>query len=388
MLYKSDCYNKLPGTIRAKTPAESLSFVSPLFPKLGITRVSNITGLDNIGIDVSICVRPNAKFLTISQGKGCNKALADLSAIMEGVELFHAENPPPYAFRLSYYDAVKNFKNVINPLIFSKGDFNCQNIEIKSQGWVEAKELISNSEVYIPHSLTVFDMTISSSANAYYNISTNGLAAGNTISESLCHSLYEVVERNALYKWQNLESYEKKKCLVNLETIDDESANILINKILKAGYKLKIWHITDKTNISSFHCALYDLDLLGTKKIFTGTGSHFKKSIAICRAISESAQSRLTYITGSRDDIFSDYYNVSHDSCYYKVEPELVGLSYTNCIETSSEMSFSSDVKKILNCIKTIGITEVYFVERTRDDIGLPVTQIIIPGFNFNKSRM
>jgi YcaO-like protein with predicted kinase domain len=58
------------GTHRLVPPAETLARLRPLLPKLGITRVANVTGLDTIGIPVAMAVRPNSRSLSVSQGKG------------------------------------------------------------------------------------------------------------------------------------------------------------------------------------------------------------------------------------------------------------------------------------------------------------------------------
>jgi ribosomal protein S12 methylthiotransferase accessory factor YcaO len=44
--------------------------------------------------------------------------------------------------------------------------------------------------------------------------------------------------------------------------------------------------------------------------IFTGTGTHLAKSVALSRALTEAAQARLTSISGNRDDILPKYYQL------------------------------------------------------------------------------
>jgi ribosomal protein S12 methylthiotransferase accessory factor len=58
------------GTHRVATPDETLARVRPLAARMGITRLGNITGLDQIGIPVAIAVRPNSRSVSVSQGKG------------------------------------------------------------------------------------------------------------------------------------------------------------------------------------------------------------------------------------------------------------------------------------------------------------------------------
>src|SRR5690606_41920016 len=70
---------------------EMLVRLSPLMKEAGITRVANITGLDNIGIPVALAVRPLSRSLSVSQGKGVTLHAAKVSAVMESLEQYFAE---------------------------------------------------------------------------------------------------------------------------------------------------------------------------------------------------------------------------------------------------------------------------------------------------------
>ena len=54
------------------------------------TRAS-ITGLDWIGIPVYQAVRPNSRTVPSSLSKGLTRAQAQVSALMESLDVFHAE---------------------------------------------------------------------------------------------------------------------------------------------------------------------------------------------------------------------------------------------------------------------------------------------------------
>ena len=51
-----------------------------MMPRFGITRLANITGLDDIGLPVCMAVRPLSKGLSVSQGKGTDDVSAAVSA--------------------------------------------------------------------------------------------------------------------------------------------------------------------------------------------------------------------------------------------------------------------------------------------------------------------
>ena len=79
------------GTHRSLEPEETLERVRPLMGPLEITRLSNVTGLDLVGIPVAIACRPNARSNAVSQGKGLDLAAAKASALMEAIETACAE---------------------------------------------------------------------------------------------------------------------------------------------------------------------------------------------------------------------------------------------------------------------------------------------------------
>src|SRR5688572_1920519 len=78
---------------RARPPAETCRQVAPFLSQLGITRVAKQTGLDRIGIPVFSALRPNARTLSSSQGKGISEDAARASATMEAIEFAYAEKP-------------------------------------------------------------------------------------------------------------------------------------------------------------------------------------------------------------------------------------------------------------------------------------------------------
>ncbi len=76
------------GAPRRCPPRKTLARLTPFFSAMGITRVANVTGLDNIGIPVVMVCRPNSRGLAVSQGKGLDLDSAKVSGLMEAAELF------------------------------------------------------------------------------------------------------------------------------------------------------------------------------------------------------------------------------------------------------------------------------------------------------------
>lgn len=60
----------LAGTHRDREPRCTVAHVAKFYERIGITRVANITGLDLLEIPVVSVIRPNARSISVSQGKG------------------------------------------------------------------------------------------------------------------------------------------------------------------------------------------------------------------------------------------------------------------------------------------------------------------------------
>lgn len=382
-------YFDLGGTLREKQAADTLSWIKPMLPLFGITRVAHITGLDNIGIDVTTCMRPNAKHLSVAQGKGLTRELAEISAIMESIESFHAENPPPVAFSASY----REMKNQLNsacvvPSYFSQGFFNKKNIEDYVFNWTKGIEITSQKPIYVPHILTCIDSTIDRPEYAFMNISSNGLAAGNTKEEALCHGLYEVIERDALFHWQQISHEQRKLTALDISSINHDINAPLLVKIKKTNINVKLWHITSPVGVPTFHCAIVEKNIFRRLNVFTGTGTHLSKDIALSRAITEAAQGRLTCISGNRDDIFIDFYQEHEEKSFQNNAIEEGYLNYNKIPQLDFENSFSSNIKQIVTLLQMQGFNEIMYVEHTKPAFGVPVVQVFVPKLMFNGTRM
>jgi ribosomal protein S12 methylthiotransferase accessory factor len=69
---------------RVRPPEQTWNAIKPRLREFGITRVGEVTGLDRIGLPVWIAIRPNARTLSVSQGKGLDDTAARVSAAMGG----------------------------------------------------------------------------------------------------------------------------------------------------------------------------------------------------------------------------------------------------------------------------------------------------------------
>jgi ribosomal protein S12 methylthiotransferase accessory factor len=152
-----------------------------------------VTGLDvDLGVPTFCAIRPTGQVLQTSNGKGLTRLSAKVSALMEAIELDHAENPDPGRLRRTSLNGLARSGlkalGLAQPGASGETFFSPDYIV----DWVEGEELLSGEKVWLPASSAYF---IEPAAG---RTSTNGLASGNHLVEATLHALYELIERDAI----------------------------------------------------------------------------------------------------------------------------------------------------------------------------------------------
>src|SRR4029450_4191609 len=115
-----------------------------------------------------------------------------------------------------------------------------------------------------------------------------------------------------------------------------------------------------------------------------GYGCAPSRQIALLRALTEAAQTRLTVISGLRDDFYGDRYEQLQDL-------EVVGairdrITASKATRRFSDVpnwdadTFEDDVEWELKCLRQAGVRRVVAVDLAKPEFDLPVSRIIIPG--------
>jgi YcaO-like protein with predicted kinase domain len=305
----------LGGAFRARSPDETLEKIKPLIKKAQITRLAQFTHLDCIGIPVYSCIRPLSKNLSTSQGKGITHSLAKCSAYMEAIECFFAEQVTTDVF-FDATDPCHASKKMelpfpaVNLELLQPGAFYTSDLREKIKEWTVIQSLISQKKYCIPTHYLKFDLSTPALENAFFKKTTTGLASGNTQEEAICHALFEIIERNAKHEFDRCSPAFKKQQLINLDSVDYPEAKFLIERLKEHHIDILLFDMTNSFEYPSFSCIIGDQNPFRKLGHYAGAGTHAHAGIAVCRALTEAIQSRLTYIAGSRDDILpSEYKN-------------------------------------------------------------------------------
>ncbi len=370
------------GTHRTLTPADTLKRVQPLMSKMGITRVANVTGLDRVGIPVYTSFRPQSRSISVSQGKGFETDAAKVSALMESVETFHAERIT-HELRFGSINDLQGQLPLADIQLLPKSSTKSLHADIPIF-WIEGINLVNQQPLWLPFEMVSTDYTLPYlNGSGYFAANTNGLASGNTLNEAICHAVYEVVERDAEALWNQQPLSALIATGVDIESIQDKNCQWLIKQFENADIQIKIWDMTSDIGLPSFIClAIGDEDDWADPE--SGAGTHASKEVALSRALTEAAQSRATYIAGSRDDVgWSEYQADQRQKRRiqgYELLEKHQPIKQFNQLPSFDHADMSEDLQLCISRLTAVGIKQIIAVDLTKPEYGLSVVKVVIPG--------
>jgi ribosomal protein S12 methylthiotransferase accessory factor len=278
--------------------------VWPHLAELGITRIARQTGLDRLGIPCWAAFRPNSRHLAGSQGKGLTDAAACISAAMEAVEGAVAEAPEGVRRLARAHDL-----DAAGDAWFDPGRWLPYGTAFgldRPITWIAGADIFTGAPRWVP--LDIVDMDGERSELPGVCKNTNGLASGNTLVEATFHALCELVERDATTLWSFLPEPAALATAIAPQAFADPIIDGLAAQIAASGLRLSLFDQTSDLGIPVVMAVLgpqHRGGFVGELEIAAGYGAHPVAARAAIRAITEAAQSRVTSIAASRDDIHS-----------------------------------------------------------------------------------
>lgn len=372
------------GGHRLVAPQATVDRVRALTPVFGITRLANITGLDHIGLPVVSAARPNSRSLAVALGKGLDLAAARASALMEAVELYHAEHIT-LPLKLTSYEELRYTHSVVAPATLPRATETPFDPYVPIH-WIEGADLLRGDRVWVPYQLVHTNYTLAlRSTRAGFVATSNGLASGNHWLEAVGHGVCELVERDAMTLWYLGDEAARARTRLDLDSVTDPDARAVLDRYAQADVSVGVWEITSDVGIPAFLCRIVDRVDNPARRLCAGEGMgcHLARPIALLRALTEAAQSRLAWISGARDDCLPETYAAMADPA---VSDEVrAGLAAPGPRRPFVGLSWEGDdladeAAWVLSRVAAAGLDRVVVVDLTRPEFGLPVVRVIIPG--------
>ncbi len=360
------------------SPSETINQVQGKLHEIGIDVLQRLVRIDTgrLGIPVyaSLCGTDAVRMIGTKKqmGKGCTPEQAQASALMELVERFsffsfiRESSLAKAAYRNLRRDTL-SFDyiplSVYDPDPFDERNRTC--FEGLPLSWVPAFDLIAEKEILIP-------------IDWFYLIHEyNGPAAGNSQEEALLQGLCEVVERHV----SSVITREKRKTpMIDPNSVKDPAGRELLRKFERNGIKVCFKDFSLDTGSPTIGVLAYDPSTFpdSSEIIFTaGTTTSPEKSLI--RALTEVVQ-----LAGE----------FKHKTTYRPTLPKFKNLEEASYITASSECvdlhslpdlsntNFRQEIFSSAAALKRIGLN-VFAVETTHPQIGIPVVYVIVPGAHF-----
>jgi ribosomal protein S12 methylthiotransferase accessory factor len=380
-MFKNTPIKYFQGTHRIISPSQTIKNHEDKLKIAGITRISEITDLDRIGIPVYSAIRPTSEegSISIYSGKGVDKPQAKASAIMEGFERYSAEKQENENILIGTINEISNYGNTINieDLNLAK-DLQIENIKLE---WNKATDIISEKEYYVPSNSIYHPYIPNKGTNQIFKSNTNGLASGNSLEEAILHGIYELVERDA---WSIFELTKKNKKEINKESITSPLVNNLLDKFEKESINIKLLDLTADIGISTIAASSDDTLLKDPALLTIGVGTHLNPEIAISRALTEVAQSRATQIHGAREDtVRADFMRKAGyermkkiNKHYFTSEENKIDFEK---IKNKGSLNIKEDIETVKKELQKCNIDKILYADLTRAEIKVNVVRVIIP---------
>lgn len=374
---------------RTLNPAQTVARLRPHFQALGITRLGELTGLDQLGIPVAFASRPNSFSLSLTLGKGIDRDSAFASAAMEAAEAAIAERIPAGHVRASPDDMQRNGASVIDLTRIAR----CQPDRLEPDtplDWVKGLDLMTGQPLWVPWGLAGLDHRLKPlEHHDAFEASTDGLASGNVAAEAVLHGIYELIERDAHALLELLPPDLLSERLCDPGQFESNVLSNIKQLIAEADLALHLLDMTTDISIPAFMAMLtasQDQAAIGSapSHYSIGCGCHVSPQRAIIRALTEAAQARLALIAGARDDFRTQYYQpsdgIQKPLAWQNPPPSLKQFSSrpdSHLLERAPTIGQS--IENVLAELMAVGVDQVIIVELECTVPGISVVRVIIP---------
>lgn len=304
---------------RRRPAAELLDAAVAAAALAGVSRISDITKLDRIGLPCWQAIRPESRSLSVHQGKGLTDAEAKVGAILEALEAYFAESFDAPSFRC----AIGDLDPAVAPPALADFVIDTERPVSPAEpiDWVFVPRW-GGGEVAVPWACVSMDFTVTLGTGL--DRSSNGVAIGSSRDEAVFAALLELIERDAVIEWKAGSMTDRMLDQLDWSEIPYQWLHRWNERLLALGAYLRGYSIPSFSGIPVMVCELCDATKAATPfRAIHGQSAHPNPEIALFRAMVEAIQGRAAYIAGSRDDLLPDEYRHLSEAVRFAFAPPL-----------------------------------------------------------------
>jgi ribosomal protein S12 methylthiotransferase accessory factor len=246
---------------------------------------------------------------------------------------------------------------------------------------------MAGTACWVPYELVHTDATVPwMPGSGAFLASTNGLASGNTRAEAVLHGLCEIIERDAMALWEYSGEENQGLTRMDLAAAADPDVQELLERYARAGISVMAWNATSDIGLAVVRCVIFDLS---SDPVFRpipaafGAGCHPDPNVALLRAMTEAAQSRLTVIAGSRDDFGRLRYRSTQSQEALEYHRWLAqtrpGTVPVDSLPLRTGATVDDDLRNVIELLRRVGAPQVLVIDLGQAELPVSVVRVIVP---------
>ncbi|MCX5893844.1 MAG: YcaO-like family protein [Deltaproteobacteria bacterium] len=363
---------------KSLTPEETVRKVRERLAALDLEILAETMRIDSGRLDIPVYISllgADARRVVPTQkqmGKGATPIQSEASALMELVERFSfftfiEAGPKLYTTALDLEGQALPFSYLARSLFDNSAEVAAA-AELY-QDWplyfVPATNLSTGVPVYLP-------------LHWFYLIEEyNGPAAGNCVEEAVLQALCEVVERHV----GTVISNERRSTpLIDPDTVTDPAARELIEKFTRNGIKVFMRDFSMDTGIPTVAALAYDpATFPESSEIVFAAGTTTDPNKSLIRALTEVAQLAGDFNRHTSYRPTLPKYESLEEAAYLMAPGPMVAL---NSLPNLANDNLKVEIQNCLDALDGLKL-DVFVVDVTHPQIGIPVVYVLIPGTHF-----
>ena len=336
---------------------------------IGVSRLTDLTPLDSLGVPVVAAIRPSANpgQITTCQGKGGSYREAVVGALMEAAERFSCSAHSSRVVKVQPSQ------------ITGGGDQGGTSSELSDA--IYGVSLTSGAKHALRASAVLFPYRDWFPGQPGPRPNTSGLAAGLTRERALESALLELVERDSVSRF-----FEGNGATgVDAEATRDPTSQRLFDSFRRRGVEVLVAQLAPVGSIQTVKAFALDTLSCSPHLAVTGQASDLNLDLAIRKALLEVAQARATAIQASREDLRR--YRATWQGRYEEVRESFEFLRQRLPVRAGTTIAGTPIVRRqdgalaaVLKALSEAGFSEVIAVDLTHEKVEIPVFRVLVPG--------
>jgi ribosomal protein S12 methylthiotransferase accessory factor len=366
---------------RPEADAKALEWARAAAAACGVTRLADITGLDRIGVPVFQAIRPASRALAVHQGKGLTVLGAQVGALMEAVESAHAEAFDGRSETTAYDDLPPDERaSDLTDFARMREDGVGRSEAI---AWTRAERLVDGRAVQAP--LDCVSLDCSRPWDRRLDHTSTGLASRFDFEGAVLKGLLEVLERDAAVAWRSLPDALRSAESIDHQTIGYPWFREIAERLRRAQISLTLYNTPTVIGLPSVRAELVERGSDRHSRVATaGWGCAPAWEEALRAAVLEGLQSRLTAISGVRDDIlYKEQGETSWSGDASPLPPDLDPLDWEE-LATNGDDTPDLTPWRVAEMLAAAGFPDGAVVRVSPPESRVCVVKVFVPGLGAN----